>query len=86
MKMHGVLKGDVCSAGWELIEATFNLTEKGTEQTLSLDLRIKVMIRTIEKSAPKQISKFDKILCEQSEGWKQLSYMKIQELFGRQGK
>ena len=42
-------------------------------------------IHTTQKLAPKDKTRFDQLLCEQSEGWKQKIYSKFKSLFDRQG-
>ena len=61
------------SAGWEVVGASFLITERNqsTRCILGLDLQRKVGIHTTQKLAPKDKTRFDVLLCEQSEGWKQ---------------
>ena len=37
---------------------------------MGLDLQGQVEIVTTQKPAPKELSRFDRLMCEQSEGWK----------------
>ena len=52
---------------------------------LGLDLQGKLGIHTTQKPAPTRRSRFDVLLCEQSEGWKQKFYNQSKSLFDRQG-
>ena len=45
----------------------------------------KLGIHTTQRSAPSRKSRFDVLLCEQSEGWKQKFYDQFKSLFDRQG-
>ena len=81
--------GAVCacirSAGWEVKDAYFLVTERRARCILGLDLQGKLGIHTSQKSAPVNRSRFDVLLCEQSEGMKQQFYLKNSSLFDRQG-
>ena len=50
-----------------------------------MNLQSKVGIHTTQKLAPKDKTRFDVLLCEQSEGWKNKFYSKFKDLFDRQG-
>ena len=52
---------------------------------LGLDLQGKLGIQTTQKAAPTQRSRFDVLLCEQSEGWEQKFYSQFKDLFDRKG-
>ena len=81
----GAITANIRSAGWEVVEASFLITERRTRCILGLDLHSKVGIHTTQKLAPKDKTRFDVLLCEQSEGWKQKFYNKLKNLFNRQG-
>ena len=51
---------------------------------LDLDLQGKLGIQTTQKPAPTRRSRFDVLLCEQSEGWKQKFYSQFKDLSDRQ--
>ena len=61
------------------------VTKRRMRCILGLDLQSKLGIQTTQKSAPTRRSRFDVLLCEQSEGWKQKFYNKFKNLFDRQG-
>ena len=65
------ITANICSAGWESIGASFLITKRRTRCILGLDLQHKAGIHTTQKSAPREKTRFDVLLCEQSEGWKQ---------------
>ena len=67
---------DIHSAGWEVKDAYFLVTERKARCILGLDLQGKLGIHTSQKSAPVNRSRFDVLLCEQSEGMKQQFYLK----------
>ena len=81
--------GAVCTnircAGWEVKDAYFLVTERRARCILGLDLQGKLGIHTSRKSAPVHRSRFDVLLCEQSEGMKHQFYTKFPSLFDRQG-
>ena len=81
----GALKANLRSAGWEVSGAMLLVTERRMRCILGLDLQSKLGIQTTQKSAPTRRSRFDVLLCEQSEGWKNFLYMKFKDLFDRQG-
>ena len=58
------------SAGWEVKDAMFLVTECKTRCIMGLDLQGQVGISTRQKPAPRELSRFDVLMCEQSEGWK----------------
>ena len=64
---------------------SFLITERRTRCILGLDLQSKVGIHTTQKLAPKEKTRFDVLLCEQSEGWKNKFNSKFKDLFDRQG-
>ena len=66
----GSITTTIRSAGWEVVGASFLITERRTRCILGLDLQSKVGIHTTQKLAPKDKTRFDVLLCEQSEGWK----------------
>ena len=68
-----------------MVGASFLITERRTRCILGLDLQSKVGIHTTQKLAPKEKTRFDALLCEQSEGWKNKFYNKFKNLFDRQG-
>ena len=60
-------KTDLHSAeDWELKGATFLVKERRTRCRMGQDLQD---IPTIQRPAPKELSRFDVLRCEQSEGW-----------------
>ena len=81
--------GAVCanssSAGWEVKDAYFLVTERRARCILGLNLQRKLGFHTSQKSAPVNRSRFDVLLCEQSEGMKHQFYTKFSSLFDRQG-
>ena len=81
----GAITTTIPSAGWEVVGASFLITERRTRCFLGLDLQSKIGIHTTQKLAPKEKTRFDVLLCEQSEGWKNKFYSKFKNLFDRQG-
>ena len=81
----GALKANLRSAGWEVLGAMLLVTERRMSCILGLDLQSKLGIQTTQKVAPTRKSRFDVLLCEQSEGWKQKFYKEFKNLFDRQG-
>ena len=81
----GAITTTIHSAGWEVVGASFLITERRTRYILRLDLQSKVGIQTTQKLAPKDKTRFDVLLCEQPEGWKNKFYSKFKDLFDRQG-
>ena len=82
----GAVKANIRSAGWEVQEATFLITERRTRCILGLDLQSKVGITTTQRPAPKLKSRFEIMLCEQSEPWKEKFYEDFKSLFDRKGR
>ena len=82
----GALKANTRSAGWEIHNVTFLITERRTRCILGLDLKNKVGIISTLEPAPKEKSRFDVLLCEQSEEWKEKFHAKFKNLFDRQGR
>ena len=82
----GALKAKIRSAGWEVPDATFLITERRTLCILGLDLQNNVGIITTQRLAPKKKSRFDIILCEQLEAWKEKFYDDFKNLFDRKGR
>ena len=81
----GAITTTIRSTGWEVVGASFLITERRTRCILGLDLQSKVGIQTTQKLAPKDKTRFDLLLCEESEGWKNKFYTKFKDLFDRQG-
>ena len=81
----GALKANLRSAGWEVFGSILLVTERRMRCILGLDLQGKLGIQTTQKPAPTRRSRFDVLLCEQSEGWKQKFYNQFKDLFDRQG-
>ena len=81
----GALKANLRSAGWEVLGAMLLVTERRMRCILGLDLQSELGIQTTQKAAPTRKSRFDVLLCEQSEGWKQKFYKEFKNLFDRQG-
>ena len=52
---------------------------------MGLDLQGQVGIVTTQKPAPKELTRFGLLMCEQSEGWKEKFFNKFKILFERQG-
>ena len=71
--------------GWEVADAPFLVTERRARCILGLDLQGKLRIQTTQKSAPSQKSRFEVLLCEQSEGKKLQFYQKSPSLFDQKG-
>ena len=85
IKILDAITTTIRSAGWEVVRASFLITERRTRCILRLDLQSKVGIHKTQKLAPKEKTRFDVLLCEQSEGWKNKFYNKFKDLFDRQG-
>ena len=81
----GKLKTNLWSTGWEVEGATFLVTERRTRCIRGLELQGQVGISTTEKPAPRELSRFDVLMCEQSEVWKNKFVTKFEVLFERQG-
>ena len=64
----GAVCANIRSAGWEVKDAYFLVTERRAKCILGLDLQGKLEIHISENSAPVNRSRFDVLLCEQSEG------------------
>ena len=79
------LKANLRSAGWEVFGAILLITERPMRCVLGLDLQGKLGIQATQKPAPTRRSRFDVLLCEQSEGWKQKFCSQFKDLFDRQG-
>ena len=77
----GAITTTIRSAGWEVVGASFLITERRTRCILGLDLHSKVGIHTTQRLAPKEKTRFDVLLCEQSEGWKNKFYSKLKKPF-----
>ena len=77
----GAITTTIRSAAWEVVGASFLITERRTRCILGLDLQSKVGILTTQKLAPKDKTRFGVLLCEQSEGWKNKFYSKFKDLF-----
>ena len=72
----GAVSANIRSAGWEDQYVSLLVTERRARCNLGLDLQGKMGIHTSQKSAPTNRSRFDVLLCEQSEGMKQQIYKK----------
>ena len=70
----GALRANIRSAGWEVSNPSLLVTERRARRILGLDLQGKLGIHTSQKSATTNRSRFDVLLCEQSEGMKQEFY------------
>ena len=81
----GALCTSIRSAGWEVQDASLLVTERRARCILGLDLQAKLGIQTSQKSAPSKRSRFDVLLCEQSEGMKHQFYQEFPSLFDRKG-
>ena len=81
----GALKANLRSAGWEVHGAQLLVTERRMRCIVGLDIHGKLGIHTTQKTAPRRRSRFDVLLCEQSEGWIQKFYNQFKSLFDRQG-
>ena len=66
----GALNTNLRSAGWEVKGATFLVSERKTRCIMGQDLQGQVGIVTTQKPAPKEVTRFDVLMCEQSEGWR----------------
>ena len=73
----GALKANLRSAGWKVHGAPLLLTERRMQSILGLDLQ--------GKSAPTRRSRFDVLLCEQSDSWNPKFYNRFRSLFDQQG-
>ena len=78
-------KTNIRSARCEVKGVSFLVTERRTRCILGLDLQNKIGKHTTQKTAPTEKSRFDLLLCEQSQGWKKLFYNKFSDLFHCQG-
>ena len=81
----GALKTNLRSAGWEVRGATSLVSERKTRCIMGLDLQGQVGIVTTQKPAPKELTRFDVLMCEQSEGWIEKFFTQFKNLFERQG-
>ena len=82
----GALKTNLRSAGCEVRGATFLVTYRKTRCIMGLELQGQVVIdNTKEKPAPKKLSRFDVLMCEQSDGWRNKFFDKVSYLFDRPG-
>ena len=81
----GALKINLRSAGWEVKGATFLVTEHKTRCITGMDLHGQVGISTTQKPASKKLSRFDVLMCEQLEGWKNKFLTKFNDLFLKKG-
>ena len=81
----GALCASIWSAGWEVTDATFLVTESRARCILGLDLQVKLGIQTTQKSAPSRKSRLDVLLCEQPEDRKKKFYKQFPSLFDRKG-
>ena len=81
----GALCASIRSAGWEVTDATFLVTERRARCILGLDLQGKLGIQTTQKSAQSRKSRFDVLLCEQPEDRKKQFYKPFPSLFDRKG-
>ena len=81
----GALKTNLHSAGCEVKGATFLVTERKTRCIIGLDLQGRVGIATTQKPAPRELSRFYVLICQQSEGWKNELFDILSDLFDRQG-
>ena len=81
----GTLKTNLRSASWEVKGATFLVSERKTRCIVGLDLQGQVGKVTTQKLAPKELTRFDVLMCEHSEGWKGKFFTKFKNLFSRQG-
>ena len=63
---------------------SFLVTERRKRCILGLYLQSKSGIHTTQKTAATEMSSFGVLLCEQSQGWKQLFYNKFSDLFDYQ--
>ena len=79
------MKAKIRSAGWEVPDATFLITERKTRCILGLNLQNKMGITTTQRPTPKKKSRFDIMLCEQSGPWKEKFYDDFKPLFDRKG-
>ena len=77
----GALKDTILSAGWEFNEATFLITERRTRCILGLDLQNKVGISNTQKPVQKKKTRFDVLMCEQSDIWKEKFFSKKKRPF-----
>ena len=81
----GALKATMHSACWEVNEAKVLVTERRTRCIQGSDQQNKVGISLIQKPAPKEKTRFDVLLCEQSDMWKEKFSLKNKDFFDRQG-
>ena len=65
--------------------ASFIVTERRTRCIKGLDLQGQVGIVTTQKPAPRNLTRVNVLMCEQSEAWKEKFFNKFNNLFERQG-
>ena len=82
----GALKAKIWSAGLEVPDVTFLITERKTRCIIGLDLQNRVDITTTQRPAPKTKSLFDIMPCEESEVWKEKFHADFKNLFDRKGR
>ena len=82
----GALKTNFRSAGWDVKGATFLVTERSTRFIMGLDLQGQMGIVTTQKPAPKEFTRFDVLMCEQSEGSKEKNFSINSEIYLRNKK
>ena len=76
----GALKTNLRSAGWEVKGATSLVTERKTRCIMGLDWQGQVEIVTTIKPAPKELTRFDVLMCELSEDWKETFFNKFKKI------
>ena len=80
----GAITTTIRSTGWEVVVASFLITERRTRCILRLD-RAKWEYTQQRSWHQKFKTRFNVLLCEQPEGWKNKFYSKFRDLFDRQG-
>ena len=80
------LEATICLTGWEINEVTFLITDRRTKCILALGSQNKVGISTTQKPAPKKKTRFDVLMCVQSDIWQEIFFSKPRDRFDRQGR
>ena len=66
----GSIEDNLRSAGWDVKGAMFLVMDRKTRCKLGLDLQGQVGVATTQNQATLELSRFDMLICEQSEAWK----------------
>ena len=80
----GAIQANIRLACWEVKNGYLLITELRARYILGLDLRGKTGIHTSQRPVPTKRSRFDVLLCEQSEGFKQHFEQSFLSIFDHQ--